>query len=194
MTDPYEQATPSDPVESEIPPQPHASTEPERRRPPRRTVLLGVAAVLLAIVVGVVGYLLFFQKSDPTAAKVGDCVSVKGSASAATATRLSCDDASALYVVTAAGKSVTCDSHEVSYTGGSRDRTKLCLFYNVKVGDCLRLTQSGSGDPKGTCAKGMSKVASVRTDTASAAQCPPEADTALTNTTRNRLICFAAVG
>ena len=80
MTDPYEQATPSDPVESEIPPQPHASTEPERCRPPRRTVLFGFGAVLLAIVVGVVGYLLFFQKSDPTAAKVGDCVSVKGSA------------------------------------------------------------------------------------------------------------------
>ena len=50
MTDPYEQATPSDPVESEIPPQPHASTEPERRRPQRRRVLFGVAAVLLAIV------------------------------------------------------------------------------------------------------------------------------------------------
>ena len=192
MTDPDSQATPSDPLESEIAPDSYVST-PERRRPRRRTLLLGAAAVLLAIVVGVVGYLLFFQKSDPTAARVGDCVSVKGSAIAATATRLSCDDASALYVVTAAGKSVTCDSHEVSYTGGSRDRTKLCLFYNVKVGDCLTLTQSGSGDPKGTCAKGMSKVASVRTDTASAAQCPPEADTAFTNTTRNRLICFAAV-
>ena len=194
MTDPGSQSTPSDPLESEIPAEPHASTEPERRRPPRRTVLFGVAAVLLAIVVGVVGYLLFFQRSDPTAAKVGDCVSIKGSANDATATRLSCDDSKALYAVTASGKSVRCDRHEVSYTGGSRDRTTLCLFYNVKAGDCLRLTQSGSGDPKGTCAKGMSKVASVRTDTASAAQCPPEADTALTNTTRNRLICFAAVG
>jgi hypothetical protein len=192
MTDPDSQATPSDPPKSQIAPESYVST-PERRGPRRRTLLLGAAAVLLAIVVGVVGYLLFFQKSDPTTAKVGDCVSIRSSAIAATATRLSCDDASALYVVTAAGKSVTCDSHEVSYTGGARDRTKLCLFYNVKVGDCLTLTQKGDGDAKGTCAKGMSKVASVRTDTASAAQCPPEADTALTNTTRNRLICFAAV-
>lgn len=192
MTDPDSQATPSDPPQSEIAPESDVST-PERRGPRRRTLLLGAAAVVLAIVVGVVGYLLFFQKSDPTAAEVGDCVSVTGSAIAATATRLSCDDTSALYVVTAAGRSVTCDSHEVSYTGGARDRTKLCLFYNVKVGDCLTLTQKGDGDAKGTCAKGMSKVASVRTDTASAAQCPPEADTALTNTTRNRLICFAAV-
>ena len=192
MTDPDSQATPSDPLESEIAPDSYVST-PKRRRPRRRTLLLGAAAVLLAIVVGVVGYLLFFQKSDPTAARVGDCVSVKGSAIAATATRLSCDDASALYVVTAAGKSVTCDSHEVSYTGGNRDRTRLCLFYNVKVGDCLTLTQNGDGDAKGTCAKGTSKVVSVRTDTANAAQCPPEADTALTNTTRNRLICFAGV-
>jgi hypothetical protein len=192
MTDPDSQATPSDPLESEIAPDSSVST-PKRRRPRRRTLVLGAAAVLLAIVVGVVGYLRFFQSSDPTAAKVGDCVSVKGSAIAATATRLSCDDASALYVVTAEGKSATCDSHEVSYTGGNGARTKLCLFYNVKVGDCLTLTQHGDGDAKGTCAKGMSKVASVRTDTANAAQCPPEADTALTNATRNRLICFAAV-
>ena len=192
MTDPDSQATPSDPPKSEIAPDSYVST-PVRRRPRRRTLVLGAAVVLLAIVVGVVGYLLFFRKSDPTTAKVGDCVSVTGSAIAATATRLSCDDARALYVVTAAGKSVTCDSHEVSYTGGSSDGTKLCLFYNVKVGDCLTLTQKGDGDAKGTCAKGMSKVASVRTDTANAAQCPPEADTALTNATRNRLICFAAV-
>ena len=193
MTDPYSQATPSDPLESEIPPEPHASTEPERRRPPRRKVLFGVAAVLLAIVVGVVGYLLFFQKYDPTAAKVGDCVSIKGSAKDATATRLSCDDSKALYVVTASGKSVSCDRHEVSYTGNSRDRTKLCLFYNVHVGDCLTLTQSGDGDAKGTCAAGTSKVVSVRTDTSSESQCPPDAETALTNATRNRLICFAGV-
>lgn len=193
MTDPGSQSTPSDPLESEIPAEPHASTEPERRRPPRRTVLFGVAAVLLAIVVGVVGYLLFFQRSDPTSAKVGDCVSIKGSANDTTATRLSCDDSKALYAVTASGKSVRCDPHEVSYTGNSRDRTKLCLFYNVHVGDCLTLTQSGDGDAKGTCAKGMSKVVSVRTDTSSESQCPPEADTALTNATRNRLICFAAV-
>jgi hypothetical protein len=152
-----------------------------------------VAAVVIVVVVGVIAYLVFFQKSDPTAAKVGDCVSVTGSASLATATRLSCDDDKALYVVVAAGKSVTCDPYEVSYTGSTRDRTKLCLFYNVRVGDCLSLTQKGDGDAKGTCAAGMLKVVSVRTDTADESQCPGEADVARADATRKRLICFATV-
>jgi hypothetical protein len=158
-----------------------------------RRLLLGLVAVVVVIGVGVIGYLVFFQKSDPTAAKLGDCVSVAGPANAAVASRLSCDDQSALYVVTAVGKTVTCDANEVSYTGNNRNRTKLCLFYNVRVGDCLKVSQNGDNDAKGTCATGMLKVLSVRTDTANKAQCPPEADEARTDAARTRLICFATV-
>jgi hypothetical protein len=152
-------------------------------------LILGVVAVVIVVVVGVIAYLVFFQKSDPTAAKVGDCVSVTGSASLATATRRSCDDDKALYVVVAAGKGVACDTYEVSYT----DRTKLCLFYNVAVGDCLKVTQSGDGDAKGACAAGMLRVVAVRTDTSEATRCPAQSDAARVDETRNRLICFATV-
>jgi hypothetical protein len=155
--------------------------------------IIRVAAVVVVFVVGVIGYLVFFQKSDPTAAKVGDCVSITGASNLATATRLSCDDQSALYVVTAAGKTVTCDSSEVSYSGSARDRTRLCLFYNVRVGDCLTVTPKGDGDAKGTCAAGTLKVLSVRTDTADKTTCPAEADEARADVTRNRLICFSTV-
>jgi hypothetical protein len=208
MSDPHSQATPTDPGESSITTgsdtpiastAPTVSTTPEASTAPTVTLnrpgrlLLRVVAVVIVIVVGVIVYLVFFQKSDPTAAKVGDCVSISGSASLATAQRLSCDDESALYVVTAAGKSVSCDANEVSYTGSNRDRTKLCLFYNVRVGDCLTLTQKGDGDARGTCAPGMVKVVSVRTDTAEESQCPAEADVARADATRKRLICFATV-
>jgi hypothetical protein len=208
MSDPHSQATPTDPGEASITTgsdapasssEPTASTGSRAGTAPTVTLngpgrlFLRVAAVVIVVVVGVIAYLVFFQKSDPTAAKVGDCVSVSGAASLATAQRLSCDDPSALYVVTAAGKSVSCDANEVSYTGSNRDRTKLCLFYNVRVGDCLSLTQKGDGDAKGTCASGMVKVVSVRTDTAEESQCPAEADGARADDTRKRLICFATV-
>jgi len=86
-----------------------------------------------------------------------------------------------------------CDSSEVSYSGSARDRTKLCLFYNVRVGDCLTVTPKGDGDAKGTCAAGTLKVLSVRTDTADKTTCPAEADEARADVTRNRLICFSTV-
>ena len=199
MTEPYGPSTPTDPGDEPVP-----ASSPERptpttpvaaptvRKAPRR-LLLRLAAVVVVVVVGVIAYLVFFQKSDPTAAKVGDCVSVTGSENAATATRISCNDQSALYVVTASGKSVTCDAYEVSYTGNNRDRTKLCLFYNVAVGDCLKVSQNGDGDAKGACAAGMLKVVSVKTDTSAASACPAQSDAARADATRNRLICFVTV-
>jgi hypothetical protein len=156
-------------------------------------LLIRIAAVVLVVVVGVVAYIAFFQKSDPTAAKVGDCVSITMSGTLATATRLSCDDVKALYVVTAAGPSVQCDAYEASYFGSTRDRAKLCLFYNVKVGDCLKVTANGDGEAKGACEAGMLKVVLVSTDTADASTCPASADVARPDVTRKRLICFATV-
>jgi hypothetical protein len=199
MTEPSGPSTPSDPGDEAVPasaaeptptsPAPQAA--PRAKRP--RRLLLGLVAAVVVVAVGVIGYLVFFQKSDPTSAKVDDCVSISGPASLATASRLSCDDDKALYVVTAAGKTVTCDAHEVSYSGSNRDRTKLCLFYNVRVGECLKVTQNGDGDAKASCATGMLKVLSVRTDTADKTQCPAQADEARADPTRNRLICFATV-
>jgi hypothetical protein len=198
MTEPYGPSTPTDPGDEPIPTEAPEATSPATApeapaavKSPQR--IIRVAAVVVVFVVGVIGYLVFFQKSDPTAAKVGDCVSITGASNLATATRLSCDDQSALYVVTAAGKTVTCDSSEVSYSGSARDRTRLCLFYNVRVGDCLTVTPKGDGDAKGTCAAGTLKVLSVRTDTADKTTCPAEADEARADVTRNRLICFSTV-
>ena len=189
-------ATPRDPVEESstagevVPPQP--DTPPSAGAGVAQR-LVRVAAVVVVVVVGVIGYLVFFQKSDPTAAKVGDCVSITGSATLATATRLSCTDPSALYVVVAAGKGVTCDSSEVGYRGSARDGTKLCLFYNVAVGDCLKIAPNGDGTAKVACAPGMLKVLSVVTDTADKSTCPADAEEATSDPTRNRLICFATV-
>ena len=199
MTEPNGPSTPTDPGDEPIPasssepPTPSAPpAAPAVAKSPRR-LLVRLAAVVVVIVVGVIAYLVFFQKSDPTAAKVGDCVSITGSDYAATATRIPCDDQSALYVVTASGRTVTCDAYEVSYTGSNRDRTKMCLFYNVAVGDCLKVTQNGDGDAKGACAAGMLKVVSVRTDTSAASACPTQSDAARVDATRNRLICFVTV-
>jgi hypothetical protein len=198
MTEPYGPSTPTDPGDEPVPasppepPTPITPVAPPVRKRPGR-LLLRLAAVVVVVVVGVIAYLVFFQKSDPTAAKVGDCVSITGSDYAATATRIPCDDQSALYVVTASGRTVTCDAYEVSYTGSNRDRTKMCLFYNVAVGDCLKVTQNGDGDAKGACAAGMLKVVSVRTDTSAASACPTQSDAARVDATRNRLICFVTV-
>jgi len=156
-------------------------------------LLVRLLAVVVVVVVGVIAYLVFFRRSDPTVAKVGDCVSVSGSAAVAVATRLSCDDQKALYVVTAAGKAVTCDKDEVSYTGNNRDRTKLCLFYNVRVGECITATPGGDGDAKVGCTAGTLKVLTVRTDTADETQCPAQADVARSDALRKRLICFQTV-
>ena len=197
MTEPYGPTTPTDPGDESIPTKVPEPTSPETApstpgpvKIPKRLIL--GAAVLVVIVGAVIGYLVF-QKSDPTAAKVGDCVKITGASNLATATRLSCDDELALYVVTAAGKAVTCDSSEVSYTGSTRDRTKLCLFYNVRVGDCLTVTPNGDGDAKGACTAGTLKVLSVSTDTADKTKCPAAADEARADVTHNRLICFATV-
>lgn len=191
-------ATPSDPVEESalagglVPPQPDTplAAKPGATLSQR---LVRVAALVVVVVVGVIAYLVFFQKGDPTAAKVGDCVSITGSANLATATRLSCTDPSAVYVVVAAGKGVTCDSSEVAYRGSARDGTKLCLFYNVSVGDCLKVAPNGDGTAKVACAPGMLKVLSVLTDSSDKSKCPADAEEATSDPTRNRLICFATV-
>lgn len=193
MSGPHLQPTPSDPESEPLPtPEPGASA-PDGTitvRNPRR-VLFGLAAAVVVVVVAVVGYVLVFARSDATAAKVGDCVSVSGSAASATARRVACSDSSALYVVTATGAKVTCDVSEVTYTGGERDRTRLCLFYNVRVGDCLAIAQGGT--TKGSCAPGTLKVVYVDTSSADETKCPAEADVARTDDTHARLICFATL-
>ncbi|HET7723995.1 MAG TPA: hypothetical protein VFK68_05110 [Propionibacteriaceae bacterium] len=194
MTGPHLQPTPPDP---EIEPRPTTgtATAPDGTFTvvnPRR-LLFRLAAVVVLVVVAVAGYVLVFARSDATAAKVGDCVSVTGTAADARARRVACSDAGALYVVTAAGPKVNCDASEVTYTGGARDRTRLCLFYNLRVGDCLSAGRGGEPDTKAACAPGMLKVVYVDTSSADETKCPPAADVARTDDTSSRLICFATV-
>lgn len=196
MTGPHLQPTPSDPETGPRQPGRPATPGPDAAMTvvnPRR-LLFRLAAVVVVIVVAVLGYVSVFARSDATAAKVGDCVSVTGSASDARARRVACSDSSALYVVTAAGPKVNCDSSEVTYTGGARDRVRLCLFYNVRVGDCLAPGQGGGPDTKAPCAPGRLKVVYVDTSSADETKCPPEADVARTDDTNARLVCLATLG
>ncbi len=204
MSGPHMQPTPADPESQGV----QAEAARSDREPPTaasgrrvgattlvslRRVLFRLLAVVVVVVVAVLGYTLLFARGDATAAKVGDCVSITGPASAAHVRRVACSDSSALYVVTATGRTAACDVSEVTYSGSPRDRTRLCLFYNLRTGECLAVSRSGGGDTKGACAPGMLKVVFVDSSSADQTTCPPQADVARTDDVRNRLVCFVTL-
>lgn len=199
MTDPYRQATPTDPSDDAYLPVPSAHDTPRRavmtaaRGGRSRRLLFAVAAIAVVLVVGVGGYVAIFQKSGLGATSVGDCVSMSGSSTSMTAKRISCDDPKALYVVTATGTATNCDAGEVTYSGSGIRRTNLCLFYNVRQGECLASSQQGGDAAKTSCTPGTIKVVSVRTDTSDKTQCPTSADLAKIDITRKRMVCFETV-
>ncbi|MBI4900810.1 MAG: hypothetical protein HY829_10070 [Actinobacteria bacterium] len=210
MTGPHAQPTPTDPESEAVRADPARPTGPAgaeavragaARTPaadtitvvnPRR-LLFRLGAVVVVVVVAVLGYVAIFARSDAMAARVGDCVSISGSGSDAHARRVACSDSTALYVVTATGRTPACDPSEVTYTGSLLDRTKLCLFYNLRVGECLTVTRGGDGESKDGCAPGRLKVVYVDASTADQTKCPAEADIARTDETRTRLVCFVTV-
>jgi hypothetical protein len=206
MTGPHAQPTPTDPetdhgeggslrptgpVRNEAASRPYAGDTVTVVDP--RRLLFRLGAVVVVVVVAVLGYVAIFARSDAMAARVGDCVSISGSSSSAHARRVACSDSTALYVVTATGRTPTCDASEVTYTGSLLDRTKLCLFYNLRVGECLTVARAGEGESKDPCAPGRLKVVHVDASTADQTKCPPEADIARTDDTRARLVCFVTV-
>jgi hypothetical protein len=146
--------------------------------------------VLAAIVLAIGGIIFIVVKPGAAAAKVGDCLNLTGTTATPNASMVSCDDPTATYVVTAQG--ATCDENEDEFTFTTKGATikKVCLFYNVKVGDCLTVGTTGA-EAKGACTPGASKVTLATTGTADISQCPAESTTSIPNVTRNKLICLA---
>ncbi len=155
-------------------------------------ILKSVAGrVIIGIVVAVIaGIVVFVVKPGASGAKVADCISITGTSANPDATKVGCDDVKAVYVVTAVG--ATCDEYEDEFTFTAKGATvsKLCLFYNVKVGDCLTVSSTGA-DTKGACTPGSFKVTLTKDGTADDTQCPSESTTSIPNVTRNKLICLA---
>lgn len=159
-----------------------------------RRILVAVLAVVVVLGAAAVVWRNYVAYSDPAVSRVGDCLRISGSESSPTATRLSCKDNAAMYVVTATARSVTCDSAEdtLKITGRDGAVTTLCLFYNVSVGDCITGDRSLS-DTRQPCASGLKKVVKVATGTADRTTCPPESDSALSDAKHPRLVCFVTV-
>jgi hypothetical protein len=133
---------------------------------------------------------IFVVKPGASGAKVGECLNITGTTKEPDATKVSCDDAKATYVVTAVG--AACDEYEDEFTFTQKGATvsKLCLFYNVKVGECIKVSTSGA-DTKGDCSPGTYKVLLTKDGTTDDSQCPAEATTSIPNVTRNKLLCLA---
>jgi hypothetical protein len=150
-----------------------------------------VGRIVIAVVIAAIaGVIYFVVKPGPAGTKVGECLNITGTTANPDATKVSCDDAKATYVVTAVG--ATCDEYEDEFTFKTKGATvsKLCLFYNVKVGDCLTVSTTGA-DSKGVCSPGSYKVTLTKDGTSDDTQCPGESTTSIPNVTRNKLICLA---
>lgn len=146
--------------------------------------------IIAVVVVAIAGVIYFVVKPGASGAKVGECLNITGTTANPDATKLSCDDAKATYVVTAVG--ATCDEYEDEFTFKAKGATvsKLCLFYNVKVGDCLTVNTKGA-DSKGACTPGSYKVTLTKDGTSDESQCPTGSTSSVPNVTRNKLICLA---
>ena len=150
-----------------------------------------VGRIIIAVVVAAIaGVIYFVVKPGASGAKVGECLNITGTTAKPDASKVSCDDAKATYMVMAVG--ATCDEYEDEFTFTTKGATvsRLCLFYNVKVGDCLTVSTTGA-DTKGACTAGSYKVLFTKDGTSDDNQCPAESTTSIANVTRNKLICLA---
>lgn len=181
---------------------PMANATPPRSKTVKRAlnVLLDVVLAVLTnpvgriviVVVALVSvYLVFFAKSDVGRSSAGDCVSVTGTIAQLDAKRLDCTDPAALFVVAAiVTGGGSCDPGEVEMTKDFG--TKWCLFYNVKVDDCLWFNAYKATE-KGACAFGSKRVSYVSADTYDKTLCPKGSTTAIVDRQRGRLLCLTDV-
>lgn len=152
-------------------------------------LIRNLIAIAVLLVLGVVGYLVF--KPGVAGAKVGDCLTIAGNDTSAKADFLSCEDPNAAYVVTSTDGQ--CDSAESSYEVSKTgvQITKLCVWYNVKVGECLTDDSKGAAQKK-PCESGLFRAEVVKDGTSDEKQCP-DGTQALGDAKRNKLICFSEV-
>ncbi len=159
--------------------------------------------LLVAILVVVLAGLAIFavvrsQKTSTTAADVGACIKVTSATLTDPKTEQApCTDPAALFVVTETGGSdVKCDVNEPSYVEGRNTddpQSRVCLRYNLTVGECLDPGATESSVPKkvdcATPTEETAKLVQLRTDTADESQCPADT-TPLALAKRNILYCF----
>lgn len=167
---------------------------PTPGRPPSAVKTKVVRSVLSwVLILALVGAGWFIYKNTGAAAmKVNDCVTITGTKSSPDAKKVSCTDAKAIYKVTALD--TTCDENESEYTETIKGlSTKLCLFYNVTVGECIAKGTASTVSSKGACSPGTYKVLATKDDTADENTCPDMTEYTLPNTTRNKLLCLVQV-
>lgn len=113
------------------------------------TVLKRFGGIAVAIIVALGWWGFSTWKAKADAPNVGECVTVSGSASDADVKKATCGDDDVLYKVMS--DDGECDATEVSYTVEVRgnDAVSLCLFWQVKEGDCIK--QGTSSDTKVSC-------------------------------------------
>jgi hypothetical protein len=157
----------------------------------RTKVVRSVLSWVLILALAGAGWFIY-KNTGAAAMKVNDCVAITGTKSSPDAKKVSCTDATAIYKVTALD--VTCDENESEYTETIKGlSTKLCLFYNVTVGECIAKGTASKVSSKGACTPGTYKVLATKDDTADENTCPDMTEFTLPNTTRNKLICLVQV-
>jgi hypothetical protein len=174
-----------------IPP-PAAPTGNKKKR-----YLITAAALVVAAIV-ITFSIVHNQKTATTAANVGDCIKITSATVIDPKTEQApCTDPNALFMVTETGGSdVKCDENEPSYVEGKdtdKPSSRVCLRYNLAVGDCLDEGATSSSVPKKVdCSAATSttgKLVSIDLTSADESKCA--ADTSpLPLAKRNIVYCF----
>lgn len=164
--------------------------------------LIITAAVLVVVAIVVTFSIVHNQKTATTAANVGACIKITSATLIDPKTEQApCSDPAALFMVTETGGSdVKCDENEPSYVEGKDTNdpsSRVCLRYNLTVGDCLDVGLLDSSVPKKVdCTAPTSttaKLVLLDLTTADESKCPSDSK-ALPLTKRNIVYCFAPVG
>lgn len=148
--------------------------------------LIGIG-VAVAIGLGWWGFNTFKEKAS--APDVGECVTVSGTISNAEVEEAKCGADDVLYKVTA--DKGDCDPNEDTYTvtvQGS-DAVKLCLFWEVEAGDCVK--EGTTGSEKVDCAsnKGSTVAKVVSVEDKANAKCASQEEYPIVNEKRDVTIC-----
>jgi hypothetical protein len=165
----------------------------------KKRYLITLAALIVAAI-AITFTIVHNQKTATTAANVGDCIKITSATVIDPKTEQApCTDPNALFMVTETGGSdVKCDENEPSYVEGKdtdKPSSRVCLRYNLKVGDCLDEGAISSSVPKKVdCAAPTSttaKLVAVDLTSADESKCPSDSQ-ALPLKKRNIVYCFGA--
>lgn len=154
--------------------------------------------MLLVAAIAITFTIVRNQKTATTAANVGDCIKVTSSTLIDPKTEQApCTDPTALFMVTeTGGGDVKCDPNEPSYVQGKDTddpSARVCLRYNLAVGDCLDEGAISSSVPKkvdcSTPTSTTAKLVSIDLTSADESKCAADT-TPLPLVKRNIVYCF----